>query len=316
MSHKLFPKLMFGLVTALSSSLVHAQDLAPRAYVITPVNFNAVTVSWAYFNGGVNFNGSVPITGATGSYSIPIFTCYHAFDFFGRSANVAASLPYGVGNFQGNVLQKEESVYRSGLLDFTARFSVNLIGGEAMTAPKFARWKQKTLIGASLKVIAPTGQYNPTKLVNWGINRWAFKPEVGYSQRWGNWILDAYAGGWFYTKNNASYALPFPKPQTEAPIGSFEGHISRNFGPGTWISLDGNYWWGGVTSLGGITNLATEQRGSRVGFTAAYRISNHQSLKLSYSDGTFVQFGGNYQNVTVAWQYSRVGWPWKHNESR
>ena len=295
---------------ALSVCVVRAQDLAPRAYVITPVDFSSVTLTYSYFTGGVNFNGAVPITGATGTYSIPIFTLYHSFGFFGRSANVAAVLPYGVGTFQGKVKQ-ERSIYRSGLLDFTARLSVNLYGGEAMPAPKFAKWRQKTLIGASLKVIAPTGQYNGTKLVNWGINRWAFKPEVGYSERWGNWILDAYAGGWFYTKNNASFALPLPKPQTEAPIGSFEGHISRNFKAGTWISLDGNYWWGGATTLGGITNLATEQRGSRVGVTGAYRLTKHQSVKVSYSNGTYVRFGGNYQAVQAAWQYSWVGLPWK-----
>ena len=70
-----------------------------------------------------------------------------------------------------------------------------------MKPPQFAKWKQKVLLGASLRVIAPTGQYDPTKIVNWGINRWAFKPEFGYSEQWGNWVLDAYAGVWFYTTN-------------------------------------------------------------------------------------------------------------------
>src|SRR5215472_4323936 len=30
-----------------------------------------------------------------------------------------------------------------------------------------------------------------------------------------------------------------------------------------------------------------------------------------YSAGTFSRFGGNYQNVSVAWQYSWLGWPKK-----
>ena len=151
---------------------------------------------------------------------------YHAFNFFGRSANVTASLPYAVGNFTGELNNQQRSVYRSGLLDFGARLSVNLYGGRAMPAQDFRKWKQKVLLGASLKVIAPTGQYDPTKLINWGINRWAFKPEFGYSQRWGNWILDGYAGVWFYTTNPAYYNIPVPLPQTEAPIGSLEGHLS------------------------------------------------------------------------------------------
>lgn len=303
--------LLCSIFAMLAGSL-WAQDLAPRAYVITPVDTNAITLTGSFFNGGLNFNGAVPITGATGTFSAPTFTYYHAFSFFGRSANIAAYLPYGIGTFQGEVQQQHRSVYRSGLMDSGMRFSVNLLGGPAMPPAKFAKWKQKVLLGASLRVVMPTGQYDPNKVVNWGINRWAFKPEFGYSQRWGNWLLDAYAGAWLYTANNASFNIPAPTPQTEDPIGSLETHLSRDFGFGTWVSLDGNYWWGGITTLNGIRNLATRQSGSRIGGTAAWRFSKHQSLKVSFSDGTYVQFGGNYQSLQVGWQYSWLGWPWKN----
>jgi hypothetical protein len=98
-----------------------------------------------------------------------------------------------------------------------------------MPVEQFLKWKQKKILGASLKIVAPSGQYDPTKLINWGIDRWAFKPELGYSQRWGNLVLDAYGGVWFYTENPQSFNVPFPVPQTEAPVGSFEGHFSYDF---------------------------------------------------------------------------------------
>ena len=139
-----------------------AQDLSPRAYLITPVHANAVNLTYSYFNGGLNFNGTVPITGATGTYSVPVIGYYHAFSFFGRSANVSAALPYAVGTFQGAVLGTQTQVYRSGLLDSGYRLSVNLKGGPAMQLKEFAKWKQKVLLGASLRVIAPTGQYDPS----------------------------------------------------------------------------------------------------------------------------------------------------------
>ena len=59
-----------------------------------------------------------------------------------------------------------------------------------MPVQEMRKWKQKTLLGVSLKVLAPTGQYDPTKLVNWGTNRWAFKPEFGYSKRRRKLLLD------------------------------------------------------------------------------------------------------------------------------
>jgi hypothetical protein len=42
----------------------------------------------------------------------------------------------------------------------------------------------------------------------------------------------------------------------------------------------------------------------RIGSTVSFPISKHESIKLNYSVGTFVRFGGNYQSVSVAWQYS------------
>lgn len=293
----------------LASSLsLPSQDLAPRAYVVTPVESNAITATWAFYNGGLNFSGSIPIV-ATGTYNVPILSYYHSMSFFGRSANISASLPYGVGTFQAEALGLDKSAYRSGLVDLSLRFSVNLLGGPAMEPAEFSKWRQKTLLGASLRVIAPTGQYSSHQIINWGINRWAFKPELGYSRRWGNWLLDGYGGVWFYTKNPEEFDLPSPAPQTQEPIGSFEGHLSRDFGRGTWVSVDGNYWWGGVTTLGGMRNPNTQQTSSRLGATAGLRVSKHQSLKVNYSGGTYVRFGGDYQNVSLAWQYSWIGRP-------
>ena len=303
-------RLLLFLCVALSlSDSAWAQTLAPRAYVITPADANAITLSWSYFNGGLDLNGAIPVSNATGTYSVPVMSYYHSFGMFGRSANITAFLPYGVGTFQGSVLGTQRQIYRSGLLDLSVRFSVNLKGGPAMAAPQFVKWKQKLLLGASLTVVAPTGQYDPNHLINWSINRWAFKPELGYSQRWGNWVLDAYGGVWFYTTNNAFYSPPNPRPQTENPIGSFEGHFSYDIRKlRCWASVDGNFWFGGTTSLNGIPNSATRQTSSRIGATFAFPLRKHQTVKISYSDGTYVRFGGNYNSVSVAWQYSWIGW--------
>src|SRR6202041_1436251 len=242
--------------------LCRAQDLAPRAYFITPLRSNAITVSESFFDGSIDYNGVIPINDATGTYNIPLLSYYHSFDFFGRSANVVASLPYGVGNFRGTV-GTEMQVYRSGLLDSIYRVSV--------------------------------------------------KPELGYSQAWGKWVLDAYSGVWFFTENSEFFSrnptYPGTRSQSQKPIAAFEGHLSYDVKPRLWLSLDGNYWFGGKASLDGVENSLTQQANSRVGATVSVPISKHQSLKLSYSDGAYIRFGGNYQNVSVAWQYSWLGRP-------
>jgi hypothetical protein len=297
----------------LSGPVLRAQDLSPRAYVITPLHSNAVVLSDVFNDGNLEFEGAVPITGATARLNLPLVSLYHSFAFFGRSANVAATLPYGVGTFKGTVAEAEISAYRSGLLDAFFRFAVNLKGGRAMDLGEMRQWRQKTLLGASLKIVAPTGQYDPTKLVNLGGNRWAFKPELGWSRRFGHWLVDAYGSVWLFTRNPEFFShnayFPDTQYQTQKPIGALEAHLSYDVRPRLWVSLDANFWYGGRTSLNGVENPATLQKSSRVGVTASFPITRHQALKIGYADGAYVRFGGDYRIASVAWQYSWIGKP-------
>jgi hypothetical protein len=63
--------------------------------------------------------------------------------------------------------------------------------------------------------------------------------------------------------------------------------------------LDGKFWFGGTTSVNDVQNPFSEEMNSRPGGTVAVPITKHQSLKFSYSNGTYIRFGGNYQNVSV-----------------
>ncbi len=56
-------------------------------------------------------------------------------------------------------------------------------------------------------------------------------------------------GVWFFTTNSDFWSRNIyysaTRSQTQAPIGSFEGHLSYDFKPRLWASLDGNFWFGG-----------------------------------------------------------------------
>jgi len=300
-----------GLLAA--SALVSAQDLAPRAYLITPTGTNTLSLTYAYNTGGVLLEGAAPITDATTKLSVPSLAYYRSFSLLGRSANALAVLPYGVGTFEGSVLEEgRQSIYRSGLFDAAFRLSVNLVGGPAMTLAEIRqrRWQQKTLIGVSLRVIAPTGQYDPTKLVNLGSNRWTFKPELGFSHRTGHWIFDAYGSVWFFTRNPEFFSnndyVPFTQAQTEDSVFATEMHVSYDVRLRLWVSLDGNFWYGGRTSLNGVENPKTLEKNSRLGVTASIPVTRHGALKFSYAAGAYILYGGDYRTLSVAWQYAWV----------
>ena len=308
-----YARLVIGAATLLLCRMAAGQDLAPRAYVISPIHSNAVVVTYSFFTGNLDLGGGLPITDAKATANVPSLSIFHSMRFFGRTSNFTAALPYGVANFNGKVLDTQTNVYRSGLLDSVYRFSVNLYGGPAMDGRQYMKWRQKTLVGVSLKVYAPTGQYDSTKLINLGSDRWAFKPEVGYSRRFGHWVVDAYGGVSFYTTVPKFFSQNQYNPgitsKTQAPIAAFEGHLSYDVKPRLWVSFDGNFWRGGTASLNDVENPTTEQRNSRIGGTVSVPMTKHQALKCTYNNGAYIKYGGNFQNISVGWQYSWYGRP-------
>ena len=288
------------LVTVVGSG----QDLAPRAYLITPVGTNAVTFGYMYNTGSVFVDPSLPIEDLKIQFQAQTLSYYRALGWWGRSSNLTVLIPYVLGTAQGKVAGSGTDVYRSGLADSRIRFAINLKGGPALPLSDFVSWRENSLIGVSFTAAVPTGQYDPARVMNGGSNRWAFKPEVGFARRWGNWAADAYLGAWLFTPNREFF--PGSSLRTQQPIGAAEVHLTYYVKPGLWASLDGNFWMGGRSTVNGETK-ADQQRNSRAGMTFALPISRRNTLKLSYARGTLVGIGGDYRTYSVAWQYAWVG---------
>jgi hypothetical protein len=295
---------VLGAALILSAISGFGQDLAPRAYIITPVDSSAMVLAYSFNSGSVFVDPSVPVEDFSARFHTQILSYYRSFDLAGRSANITAVVPYAIGNFSATVAGSQASVYRSGLADSRVRLAVNLWGGPAMHTREFVGWKETRLLGASLTVLMPTGQYDPARLINPGNHRWGFKPEMAISRRWQHWVLEGYAGAWFFTPNNEY--LPGTNRRTQEPIIAGEAHLTYYVKPRLWFSLDGNFWSGAQSTVNGVQS-ADKQRNSRTGVTAAIPLNQHQSLKFSYSNGTYVTIGGDYQSVSAAWQYSWVG---------
>jgi hypothetical protein len=283
-----------------------AQDLVPRAYVITPAGLNAIVVSWAYNSGEVLLDPTVPIKDLQAGFHVPVLSYYHSFRFLSRSANLAIGAPYAFGRFHGQVAGSDAGVTRSGLADARFRLSVNLHGGPAMKLAEFAKYRERTIVGASLTVVMPTGQYDPVRAINIGTNRWGFKPEMAVARRFGKWAVDAYGGAWIFTTNSQYY--PGATVREQNTIGSLEFHLGYYFRRTLWASADSNFWWGGSTVQNGVRN-DDGARNSRVGGTLAIPFTRHQSFKFNISRGAVVRVGGNFTSVSLGWQYSWFNTP-------
>ena len=102
-------------------------------------------------------------------------------------------------------------------------------GAPAASVGQFAKAPRRTILGTSLTVVAPTGQFFPDRLINLGTNRWAFKPEFAVSQPMGQkWLLDAYAGA-LVVHGQRLVLSRAPLIRTQEPMGAFQAHLSYNF---------------------------------------------------------------------------------------
>jgi hypothetical protein len=119
------------------------------------VGTNIVVFGYGRSTGDVAFDPSLPITDASATINAASAGYFRSIDLLGRSANVSVALPYVWGSLQGNVAGQFQQVRRSGLGDPLVRFAVNLHGAPAMNLKEFGAYHQKTIIGASVVVVAP-----------------------------------------------------------------------------------------------------------------------------------------------------------------
>lgn len=282
-----------------------AQELVPAAYTPAPYGVNLVQIASAYNSGDLAFAPSIPIEEASGNITHTALNYTRTLRVAGRSANISVILPYVVGHLEGLYLGDPAFADRSGLGDLGFRCAVNLFGAPAMSPREFQAYRAHTLIGASLYVTAPTGQYDPSKLINIGTNRWAVKPEFAVVHVMGRLAIDAYLGGWFYTDNTDFFD---GKARAQDPIFSTQFHVRYLFKPGLWAALDANFWRGGQSTVDGVVNDDL-QNNSRVGATVSMRIGRHQSLRIAVSRGAYTRIGGDFDSIGVAYGYSWVGKP-------
>ncbi len=284
-----------------------AQDLDPRAYVRAPVKATFYIAGFSFSSGGVVTDTSSVIQGAHMKVEAPSIGVGRSFSFFGKSAQAFAGLPYAWAQGSAAVGGQPTNITRAGLADARLRLAVLFHGAPAATLAEIAKAPRRTILGASLTVVAPTGQNSPLRLVNIGSARWAFKPELAVSapvrERW---LVDVYLGLWLFTNNSQFY--PGSTRRTQAPMGALQAHISYMIRPLMWAAFDATYYAGGLSALNGVSQN-DRQSNSRIGGTLVMPVGRRHSIKLAVSSGAIIRFGSNFTTFSVGWQTAIVPRP-------
>jgi hypothetical protein len=289
----------FATIALLGATVAKAQDAEPRSYSNTPIGLNFLIAGALYSQGKLAFDPDLSVADANFHSKTGLLAYVRSFDFAGQSAKLDVVVPATSFAAWGLVDGQPRERDMAGLGDPRFRVSVNLIGAPALSVKDFANYRQDLIVGVSLQVSAPLGQYDDSKLLNLGNNRWSFKPELGISKAIGPWTFELAPSVTFFTDNTDFFV---GNNFAQAPFYAVQGHILYTFQSGAWFALDGIAFSGGRTSLNGVKS-DNEQRNTRAGFTVALPIDRQNSLKLSASTGITTRTGSELTAVGVAWQY-------------
>src|SRR6185503_18148747 len=299
-SHHLIRLMALHVALQLMPEAAAGQELTPGAYWPLPVRINILSfvnsVNW----GDVTFDPALPTENARGTIGTGAVAYTRTLAIAGRSANIGLQMPLLAGHVEGLYLGVPAERSQFGFGDPRFSLGVNLYGAPAMTPQTHATYRMRTIVGASLTVAAPFGQYDDSKLLNLGSNRWAVKPEIGLSRAAGRWIVEVMAGIWLFTDNS-----DFNGGQTreQDPIASVQGHVTYRFSPRIWLAGDANFYRGGRTTVDGVRHLDL-QRNARIGWTFSWALEQHHAFRASVSRGAYTTIGGDFTSVAVGYNYA------------
>lgn len=288
----------FAWCTALILLLAFAtpaagQELSPRTYWPAPVGTQLGFAGYSYQTGDIILSPALPISDVDSKISALGIGYQRTVSFFGRTGNIRFEVPWADGTTRADVEGMPGRRDVSGLGDASATLSVNLLGAPAMNVEQFQAFRAnpRPIVAASIKLRAPTGQYDEDRLINVGTNRWAMRARLGYIQPLvEKWMLELSVGTWIFQDNDEFLG----ETLSQDPLTAFDVSLVHRFAPGFWASLDANYYYGGRTQIENV-GRADLQRNGRAGFSFTVPFNRRHALKGSYSAGVTTNAGGDFQ---------------------
>ena len=278
---------------------VRSQSLEPRAYSNSPTGLNFVLVGFQNSRGAIELDPTLPIDDVHADVDTGFFGYVRTLEVAGNSAKLGFILPYAsllVDGFADGVYRKRDVV---GLADPTFFFSYNFYGAPALSVPEFKDYRQDKIIGVTLKVVPPLGNYDSDKLINISTNRWTIEPGIGISSALGNWTLEASGAAAFYTDNDDFFN---GQKREQDPIYSAQFHVTYTFPSKMWLAASTTYYEGGKTTIDSIEKDDLQENW-RTGITLSLPVNRTQSVKFYGSRGVSTRTGSNFDIAGVVWQY-------------
>jgi len=295
--------LLLAAMFLIAAETAFGQELELRTYANTPTGINIFALGYTHSSGNVFLDPALPVNNLDGQLNIALVGYARTFSLLGRNAKFKTFLPYAFGDWKGTVSGVPETRDASGFGDVRVKLEWNFYGAPALNAKDFSSWKQKTIVGGSILLVAPTSQYESDEFINLGSNRWVIRPELGVSRAIGKWTLELVGNVWLFGDNDEFLV---DNTLEQDPLYVAKGHVIYTFRPGLWLGLGLGFGDGGQTQFNNVPGN-TEQDNFRFSATAAYPINRQHGLIGSYTRAQNSGAGAEFNAFTVIYQYAWGG---------
>ena len=294
---KVFKKFSFVLLTF--TTILNTQTLEPKLYANIPIGLNVLLLGYGHSQGAIPESQAIGLEEPNLNINSTFFAFARTFDFFGQNGKFDLIMPYST--LEGTALEFGNPVSRNvrGLADTRARVSFTLFGAPALLPSEFASYTPDTVAGVSLQVTMPTGQYDASKLINIGTNRWALKPGIGISKTISDYTFEFSADAEFFSTNDDFFG---GMKRKQEPIYSTQVHVLYTFRSAMWLSMGATYYSGGEYFNDNV-GTGEELGNSRLGATFALPLNKNHSLKFYGNKGINTRYGSDFDAIGIAWQY-------------
>jgi hypothetical protein len=260
-----------------------AQD-PPRTYWKYLSDGNATPLLFQTISGNSNpFDPAHLVTpDATFDATMAIMAYAHTFSLFDRAAVGTIMLP--MGRLSGGVSGSPVKESASGFGDPMLELNVNVLGPPAQkTIPDMNRYEPGFSVDAVFDLALPVGEYDNSKPLNIGQNRWYGRAGAPVVWQLGPWVpgrrttLEFVPAVWLFGDNKDYSGGNTLKTD---PMYQFDAHLTRDLYERAWASLDAYSLTGGRSSINGIAGKKLDNKS--LGLTLGFQINDNMNLSFSY----------------------------------
>jgi hypothetical protein len=177
----------------------------------------------------------------------------------------------------------------TGFADPSAQLVVNLFGAPPLKANfDLIDYEPTLTIDAAVMVGVPLGEYENDKLVNLGLNRWFGRIAFPVTYHFGVFTpgyrksLELIPSVWIFGENDDFMGQKLEND----PMWQLEGHLTNDFTPNFWGSLDMLYRSGFQSEVNGVV-AGEELEMGNLGVTLNYEVNDNFSIKTGFSSNVF-----------------------------